>query len=145
MVKEAEKFSDEDKKKKEEVEVRNTADSLVYTTEKTLSDLKDKITPDMKAKIEPALKALKDAIAGKDTEKIKQESENLGKAIQEIGASIYQQPGAQAGEGASAAPGFDGGAESATEEGAQEPHKKKKGKGKEEAIDAEYKVEDEKK
>ncbi|MBU4245629.1 MAG: molecular chaperone DnaK, partial [Nanoarchaeota archaeon] len=150
MVKEAEKFSDEDKKKKEEVEARNTADSLVYTTEKTLADLKDKITPEQKEKIEPALKALKDAVSGKDTEKIKQESENLSKAIQEIGASIYQQPGAQAGAGAGPAPGFDGGADSAsesTEEGASEHRKhKKKGKGgKEDAIDAEYKVEDEKK
>jgi len=152
MVKEAEKFSDEDKKKKEEVEVRNTADSLVYTTEKTLSDLKDKITPDQKAKIDPALKSLKDVIAGKDTEKIKQESENLTKAIQEIGASIYQQAGAQqGGAGAGPAPGFDGGAESASESteesaGASGPHKKKKGKGgKEDVIDAEYKVEDDKK
>ncbi len=148
MVKEAEKFSDEDKKKKEEVDVRNTADNLVYTTEKTLADLKDKITPDQKAKIDPALKSLKDAIAGKDTEKIKQESENLSKAIQEIGASIYQQAqGAQggAGPGAGAPPGFDGGAESASNEEEHAAHKKKKGKGKEEAIDAEYKVEDDKK
>ncbi|VVB60939.1 Chaperone protein DnaK [uncultured archaeon] len=141
MVREAEKFSEEDRKKKEEIEIRNTADNLVYATEKTLSDLKDKITPEQKEKIEPALKALKDALAGKDTEKIKQESENLSKVVQEIGASIYQQAGAQQ-QQAGGQEGF-GGAQAegagATEEA---PKKKKKGRGKEEAIDAEYKVED---
>lgn len=141
MMKEADKFAEEDRKKKEEVEVRNAADSLVYATEKTLADLKDKITADQKEKIEPVLKSLKDALAGKDTEKIKQETEALGKAIQEIGASIYQHAGAGqqgAGPGAGVPPGFDGGAE----ESAEETPKKKKGKGKDDVIDAEYKVED---
>ncbi len=144
MVKEADKFSEEDKKKKEEIEIRNTADNLVYATEKTLADLKDKITPEQKEKIEPALKALKEALAGKDLEKIKQESESLSKVVQEIGASIYQQAGAQQ-QQAGGQQGFGGAEAEGVQEEEEAAKKKKKGKGKEEAIDAEYKVEEEKK
>jgi len=89
MVKEAKEHEEEDKKKREEIEIRNNADSLIYTTEKTLSDLGDKLNKEHKEKIENALKTSKDALATNDLEKIKQETDNLQKVLQEAGASIY--------------------------------------------------------
>ncbi|MFQ6011696.1 MAG: molecular chaperone DnaK, partial [Nitrososphaerales archaeon] len=70
MVNEAEKYSEEDKKKKDEVEVRNSADSLLYTAERTKTDLKDKLSADQTSKIDGALTELKEAIESKEIEKI---------------------------------------------------------------------------
>src|SRR3989338_5093933 len=96
MMKSAKEHEEEDKRRKEEVETRNNADSTIYMTEKTLSDLGDKLPAEQKTKIEAALKSAKDAMNGTDTTKMKQEAEKLQKAVQEAGASIYQQ--AQTGE-----------------------------------------------
>jgi molecular chaperone DnaK len=90
-VKEAEKFAEEDRKRKEEVELRNEADSLIYTSEKTMQELKDKISKESKEKVESAVKALKEALAGEDIADIKNKVEELRRAIQEVGAAIYQQ------------------------------------------------------
>lgn len=128
MVEEAKKHEDEDKKRKEEVEIRNNADSLIYTTEKTLSDLGDKLSKEQKEKIESALKSSKDAISGKDIEKIKRETENLQKVVQEAGTAIYQEAAKKQAE----------------EQAKQKTEKEKTNKGKDEkVVDAEYKVEDE--
>lgn len=94
-IKEAEKFAEEDRKHREEAELRNEADSLIYASEKTLSELKDKVTPEVKTKVESAAKELKDALAGKDIAAIKNKVENLRKAVQEVGATIYQQAAQQ--------------------------------------------------
>lgn len=89
MVKEAKEHEEEDKKRKEEIEIRNNADSLIYTTEKTLADLGDKLDKEHKEKIESSLKTSKDALAANDLEKIKKETDNLQKVLQEAGSSIY--------------------------------------------------------
>lgn len=89
-VKEAEKYAAEDKKKKEEVEVRNNADSLVYQTEKNLKDLEDKLSSEDKARIEAELNNVKEAMKGTDTEAIKAATEELTKVFYDISGKIYQ-------------------------------------------------------
>ena len=94
-VKEAEKFAEEDKKKKEGIEVRNQADSLVYQSEKTLSEVGDKLTDEEKAKIQAEIDKLKEILKGDDVEAIKAQTEAVTKALYEVSSKIYQQPGAE--------------------------------------------------
>ena len=96
MKKEAEMFAEEDKKKKESVETRVNAESLVTQTERTLKDLGDKVPADVKTGVETKLKELKDALANTETspEDLKTKHEALAEEIQKIGASMYQQPSA---------------------------------------------------
>ncbi len=94
MMKEAEEFAEEDEKRRKEVEVRNEADSLIYTAEKTKKDLADKIGKEQIEKIEIAVAELKETISGKDLEKIKTKSEELTKVLQEVGTVVYQQAAA---------------------------------------------------
>jgi len=91
MIKEAEQFSEQDKKKREEAEIRNNADTLIYTAEKTKKDLGEKLAENQKTNIDKAVLELKDAIAGTDMEVIKTKSENLTKTLQEVGTAVYQQ------------------------------------------------------
>ena len=100
-VKEAEAHAAEDKKKKEEVEVRNNADSLVYNTEKTLKELEGKISTEEKSKVEVELENVKKALEGTDTEKIKSASEKLTQVFYEISSKLYSQQ-AQANQNADA-------------------------------------------
>ncbi|VUT25022.1 MAG: molecular chaperone DnaK [Candidatus Methanolliviera sp. GoM_oil] len=95
-VKESERYAEEDRKKKEEIELINNADSLVYTTEKTLGQYGDKIDASTKDRIEKIKDDLKNAVKEKDIAKIKEKQDELMKASQEIGNIIYQQQ--QAGE-----------------------------------------------
>jgi molecular chaperone DnaK len=90
-ITEAEQHATEDKKRQEEVEIRNNADSMIYTSEKTLEELGDKVQPDQKTKIEDLVKELREIIAGDDLPSIKSKTEELTKAVQEVGAAIYQQ------------------------------------------------------
>ena len=94
-VKEAEQYAAEDKQKKESIEVRNQADSLVYQTEKALEELKDKVSEDEKAKITAECDKVKEALKGTDTEAIKNATESLQKVFYEISAKIYQQAAPQ--------------------------------------------------
>jgi molecular chaperone DnaK len=105
-VKEAEMHAEEDKKKQEEIEVRNNADSMIYTSEKTLEDLKDKISEDEKSNIEKLVGELREIISEDDIAAIKDKTEELTKVIQEIGAKIYQEAQAaqQAQQGAEGQP-----------------------------------------
>ena len=103
MVKEAEKYSEEDKKRKEEIELRNQADSLVYTTEKTIEELGDKIAQDQKEKVEHAKDALKESLKGTDMAKIKSDTDELTKALHEVSAVVYQEAAKQAAEAEAAA------------------------------------------
>jgi molecular chaperone DnaK len=95
MIKEAEQFSEQDRKRREEAEIRNNADTLIYTAEKTKKDLGEKLTEDQKTKVDKAVLELKDAIAGTDMEVIKTKSENLTKILQEVGTAVYQQVAAE--------------------------------------------------
>ena len=90
-VKEAEAHAAEDKKRKEEVEVRNNADSLVYNTEKTLKELEGKISDDEKAKVEAELTNVKKTLEGTDTEAIKKATEKLTQVFYEISQKLYSE------------------------------------------------------
>ena len=94
-VKEAEQFAAEDAKKKEEIDVRNQADQVVYQTEKALEDAKDKISADDKATVEAALNKLKDALKGTD---VKAATEEASKAFYPIAEKMYQQANPQGGQ-----------------------------------------------
>jgi molecular chaperone DnaK len=94
MVRDAEQFAEQDKKKREEAEIRNNADNLVYTAEKTKKDLGDKINEDQKNRIDSAVSELKDALASNDLERMKTKSEELTKVLQEVGTAVYQQASA---------------------------------------------------
>ena len=89
-VKEAEAFAAEDKKRKEEVDLRNEADSMVYQIEKSMKDFGDKVTEEDKAKVEPKLEALKEALKGTDIEAVKAKKEELQNAFYEVAGKIYQ-------------------------------------------------------
>ena len=108
-VKEAEAYAEEDKKRKEEVDIRNEADQTVYQTEKAMADFGDKVTADDKAKVEPKINELKEALKGTDIEKIKAAKDEAQKAYYEVAQRIYQEQGAAAqqtdvqGEGTSGA------------------------------------------
>ncbi len=95
LIKDAEQFAEQDKKKREEAELRNNADSLIYTSEKTKKDLEDKLTQEQKNKIDTAVSSLKDALAGSDLQKMKGKSEELTKVLQEVGTAVYQQAAAE--------------------------------------------------
>jgi molecular chaperone DnaK len=95
-VQNAEAFAEEDKKRKEEVEIRNDADQAVFQIEKSITDFGDKVTDDDKAKINPLLDSLKEALKGEDIEKIKSAKEELMKEAQVIFGRIYQEQGQQA-------------------------------------------------
>ncbi|MGD0405931.1 MAG: molecular chaperone DnaK [Candidatus Bathyarchaeia archaeon] len=95
LIKDAEQFSEQDRKKREEAELRNNADSLVYTAEKTKTDLAGKITQEQTSKIDVAVTALKDALAAKDMAQVKAKSDELQKVLQEVGTMVYQQAAAE--------------------------------------------------
>ena len=97
-VKEAEQFAAEDAKRKEEVDVRNQADQVVYQTEKALEDAKDKIDASDKAAVEAAINKLKDALKGTDVEAIKAATEEATKAFYPIAEKMYQQANPQGGQ-----------------------------------------------
>jgi molecular chaperone DnaK len=95
LVREAEQFAEQDRRTREEAEVRNTADSLIYTTEKTLSDLGDKLSPDQKTKVQEALQGLKNALPSGGLAEISAKVEELRRVVQEAGATVYQQAASQ--------------------------------------------------
>jgi molecular chaperone DnaK len=94
-VKEAEMNAEADKKKTEEIEVRNNADSIIYTSEKTLEELGDKVTADEKSSVEEKVAELRELISGDDIAAIKEKTDDLSKVVQDIGARIYQQAAAE--------------------------------------------------
>ncbi len=126
-VKEAEQHAEEDKKRQEEIEIRNNADSMIYTSEKTLEELADKVDADTKTKIEELVKELKELISSEDLDAIKTKTDELNKVVQEVGAAIYQeaQQAQQAQQEA---------------QNAQEPQNEEKEKDQDETIDADYEV-----
>lgn len=133
MVKDAEKFAADDTKKKEEVEVKNQADTLVYSTEKSLKEFGDKVSLSDKENIQKKLDDLKEAIKGKDIDNIKKKMEELTTASHKLAEEIYKQAAAkQQGQKT----------EDRGQKTEEEPKEKKKKE--EDVIDAEYKAEDDK-
>ena len=130
MIKDAERFAEEDRKKKEKVEAKNKADSLIYQTEKMLADLKDKISPDDEAKIKKELENVKAAIQSDDAERIQKATDDLTKVFYDISSRLYQQ-NAQA---YSQNQGFTG--NSSAEQAGPSQNKDEK------VVDADYKVVD---
>lgn len=129
MVKESEANAAEDKKRREEVEARNNADSLIYQAEKTLKEFEGKADKALADKVLAAIGVLKETLKGNDTEKIKADTEALSKPLYELTSAVYQQAGPQ--DGAPGQPGQPGAAG-----GAQHDEK---------VVDAEYKVVDDEK
>lgn len=131
MVKEAEANAEADKKERERVEARNEADSMVYTTEKTLKDMGDKVGDADKQQIEAAVAALKQALEGDDVEAIKAKTEELKQASYKIAEEMYKTQ--------QAAGGADAGAEDFAGAGASA---EEKGPNKGSADDVDYEVVD---
>jgi len=127
-VKEAEMHAEDDKKKQEEIEVRNNADSMIYTAEKTTEELKDKISDDEKSNIEKLVQELRELIPGDDIAAIKEKTDELTKVVQDIGAKIYQE--------AQAAQQAQQNAEGAGADGNQDPNQGDD----DDTIDADYEV-----
>jgi molecular chaperone DnaK len=137
MVSDAKQYEEQDRTRKEEVEARNTADSLVYTAEKTKTDLADKLNQDIIDRLNAAITSLKAALEGKDTQAIRSETEKLQKALSEAGSAAYQevnrrqaQQQAQQQAGQQATSAGAGGSES------------HEGPGGENVVDADFKVKD---
>ncbi len=96
-VKDAEAHASEDKKKKEEIEARNNAESLVYNSEKTLKELGDKVSGEEKAKVETEIENVKKALEGTDIDNIKASTEKLTQAFYEVSEKLYKQANPNAG------------------------------------------------
>ena len=108
-VKEAERYAAEDKQKREEVDPRNAADQMVFTTEKALNELGDKVTAEEKADINAKLDALKEALKGSDINAIKAKQEELQKAFYAVSEKVYKEAAAaQQAAGAGAGPDMGG-------------------------------------
>jgi molecular chaperone DnaK len=131
MVKEAERFSDEDRRKREEAETRNRGDSLVYQIERMLRDAGDKVTADERKAVEEKLQALKDALGRDDAAAIGRATDELQQARGKLAEAMYARTGAATGAPAGASTGAAGG------QGGE-------GKAGDEVIDAEFKRQDEK-
>ena len=106
-VKEAEQYAAEDKKRREEIDVRNGADQMVYQCEKTLTDLGDKIDAADKADVQAKVDALKEALKGTDLEAIKSRQDELQKKFYEVSSKVYQQTQAAGQAAGGAAPGAE--------------------------------------
>ena len=126
-VKEAEMNAEADAKRQEEIEIRNNADSLIYTSEKTLDELKDQVSEDEKTKVEGLVAELRELIAGDDIAAIKEKSDELSNVIQEIGAKIYQQAQAEA---------------QAQQQAGADPNAGAQDNNDDDTIDADYEVKD---
>lgn len=119
MVREGEQHAQEDRQRKEEVEVRNHADTLAYQSERTLRDVADKVPADLRDDAESKIKAVRDALAGSDITQIRTAMNDLESSMQRIGEQVYSQAGATAGPeaGPGGAPGQAPGNEPNTVEG----------------------------
>jgi len=105
MVREAEQHAQEDRQRREEIEMRNRADSLAYQAERTLQDMGDKVSASLRSEVEDRIRAVRDALAGSDITRIRSAADDLERTMQRIGQEVYSQAGAPAGGGASAGGG----------------------------------------
>jgi len=130
MIKEAERYAEEDRKKKELVEAINEADGVIYVAQKTLEELGDKVSKEDKDKVEAMIRDLRAKIEAKETQAIKTTTQQLVKLLQTVGSTVYQRVSAQQAAGAGGAAGQSGSNSSSTT--TQEKAK--------EYVDADYKV-----
>lgn len=151
MVNDAKVHSDEDKKKREVIESKNKADTLIYSVEKFLKDVGDKAPADQKTKIEDQVKVLRKAMESDNADAINKEVEALQKLQDQLSQSLYSQAGAGAGTGAGAgadagAGGFGGEQGPGQQAGAGDSGKSgsQHGGNNEDVIDAEFEAKDEK-
>jgi molecular chaperone DnaK len=128
FMKQAEQFSDQDKKYKEKVEAKNEGDSVLYVTEKALKEHGDKISQDERLAVDRSITELKDALKGDDVEKIKKAKDSLMQVSQKLGEAVYKAAQAKAGPGPDAAAG--------QASGGPQPQAARSG-GKEDVVDAE--------
>jgi molecular chaperone DnaK len=117
MVREAEQHAQEDRQRREEIEMRNRADSLAYQAERTLRDVGARISADLRSEIENDIRAVRDALAGSDLTRIRTAADELERAMQRIGQEVYSQPGTTAGAGDGTSSGAPSGGEHGTVEG----------------------------
>jgi len=134
MTKEAESHAEEDKKKREVVDLKNQADQLIYSTDKTLKEHGDKVSADTRGNIENAVNNLKEVIKGEDADAIKKAIENVSTTSQELGKVLYEEAVKKQ---AASAPG-----EQASETPPPEPEGDTKRKGGDDVIDAEFEAND---
>ena len=127
LIKESEQFAEQDKRVKQEAEIRNTADSLIYTTEKTLKDISDKLNDEQKTTIQNAIQGLKDTLKAGGLAEISAKVEELQRLAQEAGTTAYQQDTSQK-------------QQQASQETSSPNNEEQTGK---KTVDAEYKVVDE--
>jgi molecular chaperone DnaK len=135
MRKEGEIHAEEDRKRKEIIEARNIADNAAYNAEKTLRDGGEKVPADMRKKVEDAVAALRQTMTQEDVAAIKRDTDALGQLIQQVGASLYQQPGA----GQPGASPTEGGPQQGPQEGPSGEKPGGKGDGGEDVVDGEFK------
>jgi molecular chaperone DnaK len=133
MTEEAESHAEEDKKKREVVDLKNQADQLIYSTEKTLKEHGDKVSAETRGNIESAANNLKEAIKGEDADAIKKAIENLGTAGQELGKILYEEA---AKNQAASAPTDD------ASQAAPPPEEEVQRKVPDDVIDAEFEAKD---
>ena len=105
MVKDAERYAKEDKERREAIDTKNQAESVVYQTEKQLKEVGDKVGADVKEKVESKLKELKDSISSGTTQAIKDAMAALNQEVMQLGQALYSQPGAAAADGGEPAAG----------------------------------------
>ena len=144
LVKEADKYADQDKKRREEAELVNQANTLVYATEKSLKDYGDKVSSQDKSNIEKELNNLKEAIKTKDEGKIKQGMDALQKASHKLAEEIYKTASAKEGAESAAGAGTAGHGSHQSKGSQGEKGSAGGGKDKDDVIDADFKAEDEK-
>jgi molecular chaperone DnaK len=111
MVKNAEKFAEEDKKRKEGIEIRNNADNLLYQTEKSVKEHGDKVSAEEKTAIETAMNDLKELLKGEDFEAIKEKTETLQTASYKLAEAIYKDAQAKQSQSQGSADGANSGTE----------------------------------
>ncbi|GLV14140.1 chaperone protein DnaK [Alicyclobacillus hesperidum] len=115
MMKEAQMHAEEDKKRREQVEIRNQADQLLYQTDKALKDLGDKVDAALKSEAEEKQKELRTALEGTDAEAIKQKSEALTQVLHKLSTKLYEQAAQSAQAGATSGANADAGAQNASD------------------------------
>ncbi len=134
MTKDAESHAEEDKKRREVVDLKNQSDQLVYSTEKTLKEHGDKVSAETRGNIESSLNSLKEVSKGEDGDAIKKAMENLGQTAQELGKILYEEAAKQQAAQAPPPPG--------PEDQGPGDEKKAKRKGGDDVIDAEFEAKD---
>jgi len=145
MVKEAEKYADEDKKQKEKIELTNQANAFVYSTEKSIKDYGDKISEDDKKSIEKELNDLKEAIKSSDEGKIKKATESLQKVSHKLAEEVYKATAAQQTAGGAEAADAQQAANTGPDVGTQGSSQTATDTKKDDVIDADFKAEDDEK